>query len=135
MATNKSKTKTKAPSKSKTKTMEQAHGRLDTESQKAVKTAERLDKILGLRQKSPFGTRDEEQFARILSTSTEADLREICSKANIFPSGDKPTLKNKLIKAFGSWKRGADIAAIPMNNTTLPNSENQAKIDAIWNKK
>ncbi len=139
MATKKKNTKKtepkKAVSKSKVKNMEQAHGRLDDRAQNAVAASQKLDKILGLRQKSPFGTRDEEEFARILSTSTETDLREICAKANIFPSGDKPTLKSKLIKAFGLWKRGTNLAAIPMNNTQRPSSAVQSKIDTIWNKK
>jgi hypothetical protein len=128
-------TSQKVVSKSSVKEMEQAHGRLDDMAQSAVAASQRLDKILGMRRKSPFGTRDEEEFARILSTSTEADLRELCAKAGVFPSGDKPALKNKLIKAFGSWKRGTNLAAIPMNNTQRPSSAVQSKIDAIWNKK
>jgi hypothetical protein len=88
---------------------------------------------MGLRFKVNFSYTS--QFSRGLLISKPLFLRELCAKAGVFPSGDKPALKNKLIKAFGSWKRGTNLAAIPMNNTQRPSSAVQSKIDAIWNKK
>ena len=136
MANKKKNTKTSA--KKSVKKVEQIHGKQETELEKAVKTAKGLDQILGMRQKNPFNAETKAEFEESLKGQNLADLREMAVKAGIFPSGNATVLRNKLRKGFENHIKGKDGAktSVPLqNNSALPNSDLQQRINDIWSGK
>ena len=137
--TKKSTASTRPASKRKTavkklESIEQVNGKIES----AVSAAQDLDKILGVRQKNPFGTSSSAEFAQSLSSMNLTDMREMAVTAGIFPSGNRTILKKKLIKGFDSFSKGFENSkpVIPVNGSAhLPDSETQKKIDEIWSKK
>lgn len=142
--TKKSKSSTKKTSK-----LEQANGKLETKTTKkidnmeqvhgklegAVSASKKIDKILGMRQKNPFGASDQISFDLSLKGKNLTDLRELAVSAGIFPNGNATLLRNKLRKAFSDFIKGKDGAAstqIPIRNKNTPNSDLQQKINNIW---
>jgi|TARA_A200000159_G_scaffold146005_1_gene152021 hypothetical protein len=110
--------------------MEQVHGKLEG----AVSASKKIDKILGMRQKNPFGVTDQLSFDLSLKGKNLTDLRELAVAVGVFPNGNPTLLRNKLRKAFAEFIRGKDSSSvqIPMNNSKLPNSDLQQKINSIW---
>ena len=128
----------KKPLKKSEKVVEQIHGKEESDLDKAIKTSRGLDEILGMRQKNPFNAETEASFEESLKGQNLADLREIAVKAGIFPSGNATILRNKLRKGFHDFMKGKNgtKASVPItNNSTLPNSELQQKINDIWSGK
>lgn len=111
--------------------LEQVHGKLEG----AVRASKKIDKILGMRQKNPFGASDQMSFDLSLKGKNLTDLRELAVSAGIFPNGNSTMLRNKLRKAFSDFIKGKDGAAstqIPIHNKHTPNSQLQQKINNIW---
>ena len=124
----------KKPAAKKPESMEQTHGKLES----VVGAAQDLDKILGLRQKNPFGATSKEQFEQSLSSMNLTDMREMAVTAGIFPSGNRTVLKKKLLKGFSSYCKGFENSrpTVPLkNDLSFPNSALQKEIDEIWSKK
>lgn len=131
-----SKTKSKPSAK---KIEEQIHGKVEDEVSEAVEKSKTLDKILGIRQKNPFGATSKAEFEESLLGKNLTDLREIAVGAGIFPSGNPTVLKKKLIKGFEDFIKGkgdnSASSSVPVNNSFRPDSELQRKVDEIWSRK
>ena len=144
MAKKKTPTKKTSTAKSKTKktldSIDQTHGKAEDAPSKdpvqsAVDKARELDRILGMRKISPFGTASLEVFEENLSEMNLTDMREVAVKAGIFPNGNRTVLKKKLIKGFVSHNKGVNNAAsnVPLNNKAkMPDSSLQQQINDIW---
>jgi len=132
-------TKKAAQKPSKSKIKDQVHGRVEGEVEEAVEKSKTLDRILGMRQKNPFGATSQAEFEEFLLGKNLTDLREIAVNAGIFPSGNPTILKKKLIKGFQNFIKGkgdnAASSSIPVNNSTRPDSDLQKKVDEIWSRK
>lgn len=115
----------------KVEKLEQVHGKLE----QAVTTSKKIDKILGMRQHNPFGATDQLSFDLSLKGKSLTDLRELAVSAGVFPNGNPTVLRSKLKKAFADFIKGkgaASSAQIPVNNTNVPDSSLQQRINQIW---
>tara|TARA_Y100000361_G_C11161062_1_gene347338 strand:- start:1843 stop:2247 length:405 start_codon:yes stop_codon:yes gene_type:complete len=99
--------------------IEFAHGKLNQSEFEEIEKVRRLTEIPA---ENSFGVRTEGEFEELIEGSQLTQLQEMAVKAGIFPSGTKPTLKNKLRKAFQKTKRpGPNVQAT--KPIVDPNSE------------
>jgi len=96
------KTTAKKVEKEQEPEIEFAHGRL---SQSEFQEIEKVRRLTEIPPENSFGVRTEDEFENLIESSQLTQLQEMAVKAGIFPSGTRPTLKNKLRKAFQKTKR------------------------------
>ena len=82
--------------------MEFAHGKLN---QAEFEEIEKVRRMTEFAPENSFGVRSESEFENLIETAQLTQLQEMAVKAGVFPSGTKPTLRNKLRKAFQKTKR------------------------------
>ena len=103
--TTKKTNKRKSPAKSKASRLEglsQTTGKTYISKEEQIARAKELEEILGIPQISPFKTNDPKVFEKNLEDANLTDLQSMAVRVGVFPSGNKTTLKNKLIRAFKS---------------------------------
>ena len=93
-----------------------ASGRKDEE---ALDKLQKLEKILGVGRVNPFGTNDSALFDRKLAEMNQADLKNLCMKVGIYPSGNRPQLVTRLKQEFRRKTKGASTLAMEINNPVL----------------
>ena len=110
-----------------------ADGKVTTAQQ--IQQQRDIDEILQMNGSNPFGTEDEDKFKEKLSDMSMVDLQNLAMKANVFPSGSRSTLKNKLIKAHKARSQGKGVSRSVMNSQPIvnPNSRNGKKALDILN--
>jgi len=96
------KTTAKKVEKKQEPEIEFTHGKLN---QSEFEEIEKIRRLTEIPVENSFGVRTESEFENLIENSQLTQLQEMAVKAGIFPSGTKPTLKNKLRKAFGRTKR------------------------------
>ena len=99
--------------------MEFAHGK---NNKSELDEIERVRKLTEIPPENSFGVRTESEFENLIESSQLTQLQEMAVKAGIFPSGTKPTLKNKLRKAFQKTKKPGSNVQIT-KPIVDPNSE------------
>lgn len=63
----------------------------------------RLEAALSVKERrNPFGTDSSDEFNSKLASMTLIDMQSMAVACGVFPSGNKTTLKNKLIRKFKS---------------------------------
>lgn len=82
--------------------MEQANGQDD----KDIKRLQKLEKLMGLRVKNPFGVNTLEELEAKLGEMTLLDMQRMAVSSGIPGGGDRRVLKNKLVKEFEKFTRG-----------------------------
>jgi hypothetical protein len=86
----------------KSNKLEYIDGR-NSELEEQKKELSRLEAALAVKEKrNPFGTSNSNEFQKKLSEMTLIDMQSMAVACGVFPSGNKTTLKNKLIKKFQS---------------------------------
>jgi hypothetical protein len=90
--------------KNKSKPMEYTDGK-DHIADEAAE-ARNLEDIMGFPQTNPFGVSSAEDFDETIENLSLTELQEMAVNAGVFPSGTKPTLKNKLRKSFAEYTHG-----------------------------
>jgi hypothetical protein len=100
-----------------------------------VAKAREIDDILQMNGSNPFGTESEEELKEKLSDLSMVDLQNLAMKANVFPSGSRSTLKNKIIKAHKARRQGKGVSRSVLNSQPVvnPNSRNGKKALEILN--
>lgn len=94
---NTSSKKTKATKKKdKVENLQVADGKNDIEKIK------NLEDLLGVKQTNPFGTTNKEVLEERMHEMTLTDLQTFAIKVGILPSGNKLSLKNKILRSFKS---------------------------------
>ena len=89
--------KTKATKKKdKVENLQVADGKNDIEKIK------NLEDLLGVKQTNPFGTTNKEVLEERMHEMTLTDLQTFAIKIGILPSGNKLSLKNKILRSFKS---------------------------------
>lgn len=89
--------KTKATKKKdKVENLQVADGKNDIEKIKD------LEDLLGVKQTNPFGTTNKEVLEERMNEMTLTDLQTFAIKIGILPSGNKLSLKNKILRSFKS---------------------------------
>jgi hypothetical protein len=89
--------KTKATKKKdKIENLQVADGKNDIEKIK------NLEDLLGVKQTNPFGTTNKEILEERMHEMTLTDLQTFAIKIGILPSGNKLSLKNKILRSFKS---------------------------------
>jgi len=89
--------KTKATKKKdKVENLQVADGKNDIEKIK------NLEDLLGVKQTNPFGTTNKEVLEERMNEMTLTDLQTFAIKIGILPSGNKLSLKNKILRSFKS---------------------------------
>jgi len=89
--------KTKATKKKdKVENLQVADGKNDIEKIK------NLEDLLGVKQTNPFGTTNKEVLEERMHEMTLTDLQTFAIKVGILPSGNKLSLKNKILRSFKS---------------------------------
>lgn len=89
--------KTKATKKKdKVENLQVADGKNDIEKIKD------LEDLLGVKQTNPFGTTNKEVLEERMNEMTLTDLQTFAVKVGILPSGNKLSLKNKILRSFKS---------------------------------
>lgn len=96
MATRKNKKNTTKVKKTKVEEMKVADGRSDIEKIKD------LESLLSVKQVNPYGTTNAAVLTETMNEMTLTDLQTFAIKVGILPSGNKLSLKNKLMKSFKS---------------------------------
>lgn len=87
------------------------------------KEAQSLESILGIQEKNPFGVTEASEFETLVSNMQLSELQALAVKAEVFPSGTKLTLKNKLIKAFSQYAAGSSKKIQVTKPIVDPNSK------------
>tara|TARA_X000001036_G_scaffold300940_1_gene280022 strand:- start:7769 stop:8185 length:417 start_codon:yes stop_codon:yes gene_type:complete len=67
-----------------------------------IQKAKDLEELLGVKQVNPFGTTNKAILEERMNEMTLTDLQTFAIKVGILPSGNKLSLKNKLLRAFKS---------------------------------
>jgi hypothetical protein len=96
--TQSSKASSKKPVKKKSKVEELtvADGRTDIEKIKD------LEDLLGVKQSNPYGTTSKDILEERMNEMGLTDLQTFAIRIGILPSGNKLSLKNKILKSFKS---------------------------------
>ena len=81
-----------------------SNGKLDDAT---ITKIEKLEVLLGVKQMNAFGTNDVRIFDRNMREMTQADLRKLCEKVGLFPSGQRHQLVANLRKEFIRRTNGA----------------------------
>lgn len=122
----------KKTQKKQTKPMEFADGK--DHLQEESKEAKNLESILGNNKRNPFGTSNASEFESNLNSMSITEMQELAVNAGVFPSGTKPTLKNKLTKAFKQYSLGSNNVVQITKPIVDPESpEGKALLDLIKN--
>lgn len=82
--------------KDKVENLQVADGKNDIEKIKD------LEDLLGVKQTNPFGTTNKEVLEERMNEMTLTDLQTFAIKIGILPSGNKLSLKNKILRSFKS---------------------------------
>jgi hypothetical protein len=109
----------------KSKPMEYSDGK--DHLQEAVKEAQSLEDILGIKEKNPFGTSEASKFEQSIETMQLTELQELAVNAGVFPSGTKLTLKNKLKKAFQQYNHGGSSKIVQVTRPIVDPESEQGK--------
>lgn len=92
-----------------------------------AKEAQSLEKILGFPQKSPFQQNTASEFEAFISGMSLTELQELAVKAEVFPSGTKLNLKNKLIKAYSQYSQGGASKVVQVTKPIIDPESKQGK--------
>ena len=98
-----SQNKTKASSKQKTSRRKNKLEELKVADGKAeIDKIKDLEDLLSVKQTNPFGTTNKEVLEEKMNEMTLTDLQTFAVKIGILPSGNKLSLKNKILRSFKS---------------------------------
>ncbi len=89
----------KSPAKKSLEDVEYIDGQYKTESEKAHELSRDIEELLSS-PKNPFGTNSIAKLEEKMEGMNLRQIQEMAVSANIYPSGNKTTLKNKLRKEF-----------------------------------
>lgn len=114
--------KTKATKKKdKVENLQVADGKNDIEKIK------NLEDLLGVKQTNPFGTTNKEVLEERMNEMTLTDLQTFAIKIGILPSGNKLSLKNKILRSFKSHAGAGSGYNIGYNQPLVDPSSKQAE--------
>jgi hypothetical protein len=119
--------KSKTNKKSKLENMEFSDGvdHIKAES----KEAQDLEKLMGFKEKNPFGYDSAEAFGQSVESMAITEMQELAVKSGVFPSGTKAMLKNKLKKAFAKYTDGGSQKVVQITKPIVdPQSEQGKKL-------
>jgi len=106
-------------------------GRLNEETMDKI---QKLEKILGTGRINSFGTSDLRVFRQNASVMTMGDLKNLCVKVGLFPSGNKPQLIVRLEQEFLRQTKGTRTVALQVDNPVLdPSTEEHKKAIKVLN--
>lgn len=118
MATKKNKKNTTKAKKNPVEKLQVADGKSDIEKIKD------LESLLSVEQVNPFGTTNAAVLTETMNEMTLTDLQTFAIKVGILPSGNKLSLKNKIMKSFKSHAGAGAGYNIGYNKPLVdPNSE------------
>lgn len=89
------------------------------EGDKEIEKIERLEKILGVNKVSDFGTNDLQVFEKRMASMNQAELKDLCVKVGVYPSGNRRELTVKLRQLFKDKTKGARTIGMQINNPIL----------------
>ena len=131
MARKKTTTKTtkRASKKQQLETMQVADGKTDLEE------IRNLEKLMGVSQVNPFKTNTLAVFEENLAGMNLTDMQRLAVKAGLLPSGNRTTLKNKLLKEFKARTSGGKGNSVMVTKPIVdPDSPQGKKLAALMKK-
>jgi hypothetical protein len=91
-----------------------------------------LEQLLGVHQINPFKTNTLAVFEDDLSSMNLTDMQRLAVKAGVLPSGNKTTLKNKLVREFKARTNGGKgnsvMVTTPIVDPDSPKGKKLAKL-------
>ena len=91
------------------------------------KEAQSLETILGFKEKNPFGVNSALELRSLVEEMSLTELQELAVKTEVFPSGTKLTLKNKIIKAFSQYTNGGSSKVVQVTKPIPDPSSSRGK--------
>jgi hypothetical protein len=91
------------------------------------KEAQSLEAILGFKEKNPFGVNSALELESLVEKMSLTELQELAVKTEVFPSGTKLTLKNKILKAFSQYTNGGSSKVVQVTKPILDPSSSRGK--------
>ena len=131
MARKKTTTKTtkRVSKKQELETMQVADGKTDLEE------IRNLEKLMGVHQVNPFKTNTLEVFQENIAGMNLTDMQRLAVKAGLLPSGNRTTLKNKLLKEFKARTSGGKGNSVMVTKPIVdPDSPQGKKLAALMKK-
>lgn len=107
--------------------IELANGKKENSKKRSV------EEILGVYEKNNFNANNAAEFECNLKQMGLTQMQEMAVSAGIFPSGTKPMLRNKLIKAFKEYMLSNGRIASPKTTQVDPQSSLAKKFMSIMN--
>jgi len=92
-----------------------------------IQKQKEIEDILQMNGSNPFGAESEDDLKEKLSEMSMIDLQNLAMKANVFPSGSRSTLKNKLIKAYKARSQGKGMSRALITEPVVDPSSKNAK--------
>ena len=115
--------------KQELETMQVADGKTDVEE------IRKLEKIMGVHQVNPFKTNTLEVFEENIAGMNLTDMQRLAVKAGLLPSGNRTTLKNKLLKEFKARTQGGKGNSVMVTKPIVdPESPQGKKLAALLKK-
>ena len=115
--------------KQELETMQVADGKTDVEE------IRNLEKIMGVHQVNPFKTNTLEVFEENIAGMNLTDMQRLAVKAGLLPSGNRTTLKNKLLKEFKARTQGGQGNSVMVTKPIVdPESPQGKKLAALLKK-
>ncbi len=115
--------------KQELETMQVADGKTDVEE------IRNLEKIMGVHQVNPFKTNTLEVFEENIAGMNLTDMQRLAVKAGLLPSGNRTTLKNKLLKEFKARTQGGKGNSVMVTKPIVdPESPQGKKLAALLKK-
>ena len=122
--------------KSKLKSLELIDGR-QTNLGSDIRKIHELEEILGTKVRNPFGISDKAEFEQLLRDSNMADLQNLAAKANLFASGTKEMLKDRLLSHFDFVATGS-ARTVAVSHEPIrydPTNPEHVKVKELWERK
>tara|TARA_Y100000361_G_C11092238_1_gene307081 strand:+ start:362 stop:856 length:495 start_codon:yes stop_codon:yes gene_type:complete len=94
-----------------------------------------LEKIMGVHQINPFKTNTLAVFQENLADMNLTDMQRLAVKAGLLPSGNRTTLKNKLLKEFKARTQGGKGSSVMVTRPIVdPDSPEGIKLAKLMKK-
>ena len=119
------------PKKKKLKSLEFADGK-STGSD--IRKIHELEEMLGMRRQNPFGITNKAEFDQLLADSSLCDLQNLAMKCNLFASGSREMLKERLTSHFDFVLRGTP-QTVAVSHPPLkydPSNPDHVKLKDLW---
>ena len=107
--------------------MELANGKQEDSKGRSV------EEILGVYEKNNFNAKNTAEFESNLKEMSLNQMQEMAVSAGIFPSGTKPMLRNKLVKAFKEYMLNNGRITSPKTTQEDPQSDLAKRFMSIMN--